>query len=263
MRNHPSTKQILKRITNLEKHLNRLEIVPATSHLRTAVLLPLLSKSLTLARAICVLVDAGYPAEAFAMSRTLLEILFYIRYITNKSTEQRAEQYVKYDARVRVEWMKIVQKFFPHKVSELSPLDAFTIKTAKEFKSKGNWTGIHGQINMMATEEDDRQLDEHRKGTRNDFDYEGFYFWTSQFVHATVAGIEGHSSKPGQVFKVRIRKDLDQLCAADALFVTVVTICKVFVFACRSMNEDQPDALQELYKMIRKFYRRSGRTVGR
>lgn len=148
MRDHPSTKEILKRIVKLERHLNGLKVVPATHRLRSLVVLPLLSKALTLGRAICVLIDAGFPAEAFATSRTLLEILFSVRYITNKFTEQRAEKYIKYEARVKMEWMKIAQKH-----------------------------------------------------------------------------------------------------------------CKVFVYACRAMNEAQPNAIQELYKMIRKFYRNNGKKV--
>jgi uncharacterized protein DUF5677 len=263
MRDHPSTKQIVKRIANLESYLNKLKVVPATQRLRSAVVLPLLSKALTLGRAICVLIDAGYPAEAFAISRTLLEILFSLRYITNKFTEQRAEKYVKYHARVKVEWMKITQKHFPEKAAKLPPLDPATVEIAKEFSNKSNWTGVRGQIKMMAIEEDDRELDEQGKGFRNEFDYDGFYFWTSQYVHATVAAIDGHACKRGEVFKVRIRKHLEKDCAADALFITAVSLCKVFVYACRSMNEAQPNAIQELYKMIRKFYRNSGRKISR
>ena len=263
MRNHPSTKEILKRIVELERHLNGLKVIPATHRLRSLVVLPLLSKALTLGRAICALIDAGFPAEAFATSRTLLEILFSVRYITNKLTEQRAEKYIKYQARVKMEWMKIAQKHFPEKAANLTALDTATLEIAKEFASKGNWTGVRGQIKMMAIEEDDHEFDERGKGFRNEFDYDGLYFWTSQYVHATVAGIDGHVSKRGEVFKVRIRKHLEKDCAADALFITAVSLCKVFVYACRSMNEAQPNAIQELYKMIRKFYRNSGRKISR
>jgi len=257
MRDHPGTKQIVNRITKLERYLNGLKMVPATHRLRSAVILPLLSKALTVSRAICVLIDAGYPAEAFAMSRTLLEILFSLRYITNKSTEQRAQQYVKFHARVKTEWMKIAQKHFPDKAAKLPALDPVTTEVAKEFRGKGNWTGMCGQIKMMAIEEDDRELDKHGKGYRNEFDYDGLYFWTSQYVHVTVPALDGHASKRGEVFKVRVRKNLENSCGADALFITAVSLCKCFVYACRSMNEPQPAAIHELYRMIREFHRRS------
>ena len=77
------------------------------------MLLPLLSKALTVSRAICVLVDEGFPAEAYAMSRILLEILFSVQYITNKDTQERAQKYLKYVAKFMVEWSRVLQKTLP------------------------------------------------------------------------------------------------------------------------------------------------------
>lgn len=253
MRSHPSTKQILKRIKKLERLLNNLKMVPATHRRRSFVILPLLSKALTVSRAICVLVDAGFPAEAFATSRTLLEILFSLRYITNKFTEERAEQYLKYQARVQLEWLNITQKHLPTVAAQLRGLDPSMRAIADEFKSRGNWTGNHAQTWVMATEEDTFELDEHGKGIKDEFDYDGLYFWTSQYVHATVAGIYGHTIKRGEVFKIRARNQEEKDCAGHALFVTVSTLCKIFIRACRSMNEPQPEAIHELYRMIGKF----------
>ena len=219
------------------------------------VILPLLSKALTVSRAICALVDAGFPAEAFATSRTLLEILFSLRYITNKFTEERANKYLKYQARVQLEWIKITQKHMPKLAAKLRAPNASTRAIAAEFKSRGNWTGEHAQTWMMATEEDTFELDEHGKGIKDEFDYDGYYFWTSQYVHATVAGIYGHTIRLGEVFRVRARNREENDCADFALFVTVGTLCKIFIRACRAMNEAQPEASNELYKMMRKFYR--------
>lgn len=101
MPKHPSAKRVLKEIKRLERHLNKLEMIPATHRYRNAVILALLSKMLTVGRAICVLIDSEFPAEALAMSRTLVEIYFCLRYIGNKDTEERAKTYVKYHARVR------------------------------------------------------------------------------------------------------------------------------------------------------------------
>lgn len=253
MRSHPSTKQILKRIQKLERHLNKLKMVPATHRRRSFVILPLLSKALTVGRAICVLVDAGFPAEAFATSRTLFDILFSLRYITNKFTEERAGKYLKYQARVNLEWMTIAKKHLPKTASRMRALDPFALKIAGEFKSKGNWTGERAQTWVMATEEDTFELDAHGKGIKDEFDYDGYYFWTSQYVHATVAGIYGHTVKRGEVFKVRARSQEENDCAAYALLVTVNTLCKIFIRSCRAMNEAQPEAIHELYKMIGKF----------
>jgi len=139
--------------------------------------------------------------------------------------------------------------------AKLRPLDPSARAIANEFKNRGSWTGEHGQTWVMATEEDTFELDVHGKGIKDEFDYDGFYFWTSQYVHATVAGIYGHTIKRGEVFKIRARDHEEKDCAGYALFVTVGTLCKIFIRACRSINEEQPEAIGELYKMIPKFFR--------
>jgi len=153
MSTYPTTKQILREIQTLELHLNKLKLVPATQMYRSIVLLALLSKELTVSRAICVLIDAGFPAEAFAMSRTLIEIFFYVRYISNKHTETRAETYANYAQRIRLEWKNIIQKHYPKTPAHLLNLDAKVLDTVKDFKNKACWTG-HGQAKLMALEED-------------------------------------------------------------------------------------------------------------
>src|SRR5260221_6348559 len=136
MSTHPSTKQIVKRIAELEIHLNNLKMVPATHRRRSFVILPLVSKALTVSRAICALVDAGFPAEAFATSRTLLEILFSLRYITNKLTEERANKYLKYQARVQLEWSKIIQTHMPKLAAKLRAPDPSTRAMDADVKSR-------------------------------------------------------------------------------------------------------------------------------
>jgi uncharacterized protein DUF5677 len=252
----PTTKRVLKEIKRLERHLNGLKMIPATRCYRTAVILPLLSKALTVGRAVCVLIDGGFPAEAFATSRTLIEIFFYMRYITNKDTEKRARKYVKYYARVRVEWRNIIEKYFPKRLPHLRTLDTSVLKVAKEFKSKAHWTGERGQAKLMALEEDTVEVDELGQPFKTEFDYETLYFWTSHYVHATIEGIRGHACAPGEIFKVRAQSWEDKERGEDALFNTVVFLDKIFIHACRSMNEDQPAALQDLFKMISKFKRK-------
>ncbi len=256
MRSGVNTKSVLKEIRKLERHLNKQGIIPATHSFRTAVILPLLSKSLTLGRAICALIDAGFPAEAFAMSRTLIEIFFCVRYITNKDTENRARTYVKYHARVRLEWKSIIEKYLPNSAPNLRTLDPLVLETAKEFKNKAHWTGGGGQAKLMALEEDTVEVDELGQPFKSEFDYEALYFWTSHYVHATVEGIHGHSCAPGEIFKVRARSWEDKECGDHALLNTLVFLCKMFIHACRSMNEEQPPALQDLSIMISRFDRK-------
>ena len=217
--------------------------------------MPLLSKTLTVGRAICLLVDGGFAAEAFATSRTLIEIFLTVRYITNKDTEKRAERYVKYHARVRVEWKKIIEEHMPLTAKGLKAIDPDVIEKAREFKSRGHWAEEGVRAKMMAVEEDTRETDKEGKGINSKFDYDALYFWTSQYVHATVDGIGGHACGPGEIFRIRARYADEKDLGNSALFNTAVFTCKIFVHALRCMNEVQPRALDDLFKMIRKVAR--------
>ena len=86
---YPNHRQVLVQITRLEKFINDWEMLPATADVRNRVFLALLSKALTVGRAICALVKDGFPAEAFGLSRTLIEIFFSVRYMSNNDTEAR------------------------------------------------------------------------------------------------------------------------------------------------------------------------------
>jgi len=246
--------EVVSHIQRLETYLNNMEMVPAVRRYRNAVLLPLLSKALTVGRAICALVEAGFPAEAFAMSRTLIEIYFCVRYIGNKDTESRAETYVKYHARVRKEWQTIILKFYPSRPVSSLTLDPGLEKIAKEFKNKAQWTGHGGQAKLMALEEDTFEMDDQGRPATSDFDYDALYFWTSHYVHATVAGIDAHACEAGDVFKVRDRAWADDPRGDDAIFNTLVFISKTFIAAFRAMREEQPEAiLKSMNKLIFRF----------
>jgi hypothetical protein len=127
------------------------------------------------------------------------------------------------------------------------------LDVAKEFKSKAHWTGSGGQAKLMALEEDTVEVNEQGQPFKSEFDYDALYFWTSHFVHVSVVGIEGHASSPGEVFKVRARGWADADREKDSLFNIAVFLCKTFVCALRAMNEEQPEALEKLHKLISKF----------
>jgi hypothetical protein len=111
----------------------------------------------------------------------------------------------------------------------------------------------------MARDENAVEFDKFGKGITIEFEYEALYFWTSQYVHATVVAIWGHAAHPGEVFKVRADPDEDSGLDASALRNVIVSLCQLFIYACRAMNEDQPKAIHELFEMITRTARRKKR----
>ena len=253
---YPTQRQVLVQIARLEKFINDWRMIPATAVVRNRVSLALFSKALTVARAICVLVKAGFPAEAFGTSRTLLDIYFSVRYMSNKDTEARATTFVEYAARIQKEWVSLNAKYFPDRTLELSRPHDEAMKIAEKFQSRHQWTPHGGQAKFMALEPDGFEVNELGLPITGEFDYDVFYFWTSHYVHVTIPALAGHFGEAGEVFRVRSRSSSEKDYSRLALFNTVTLLAKIAIQACRGMHEEQPEAiLQDMFKMMPKFVR--------
>lgn len=248
----PGVTDVLRQIESLEKYIDGLEMIPATKFLRSAVLLAILSKALTVGRAVCVLAEAGYPAEAFGLTRTLVEVFLTVRYICNKDTEERARTYAEYFSKVHAEWGDLNEKYYPDRKLKPPPFHEEAMKVADRFKSKHAWTGVGGQTRMMAFEEDAADPDDKGEPSKAEFDCEVIYFWTSHFVHATVFALEGHAMSPGEVFRVR-GGNVKQRLANNALFNTLAFILRTFLCALRAMQENQPSVLEDVHQLMRTY----------
>jgi len=249
---YPTQREVLNQLKKLEQFINDWKMIPATGALRNQVLLALLSKALTVGRATCALVKSGFPAEGFGLSRTLIDIFFSVRYISNNDTEERATTFVDYRARVRKEFLDVHNKFFPNKqLDAANTLGMETVQIAEKFKSKGHWTGHGGQAKLMALEPDENEKNELGEPLTGAIDYDAYYFWTSHFVHGTIKALDAHGVVPGDVFKVRCNPARDSEYGRLALFNVLVYLNKTFIHACRAMQEEQPEKiLQSMFKMM-------------
>ncbi len=248
------TAHVLRLITKLEKQLNGLEIIPATSSYRTSVILALLSKSLTVSRATCALIAAGFPAEAFGLTRTLIDIYFAVRYIAVKDTEKRAKKYVDYRERVRKEHQNLAIKYLPNISPEDIALDEEVLKKAALFTSKHKWSGL--DTRKMAEQEDTFEKNAQGLPLTAEFDYDVEYFRTSQYVHCSVIGIHGHACVPGRPFTVRAGNWAEPRHGNKALVNISVYVGKIFVTAFRAIKLDQPTAVLELHEVTKRYVRR-------
>jgi hypothetical protein len=257
---YPTHREVLEQIQKLEQFINDWKMIPATGALRNQVLLALLSKALTVSRATCVLVESDFPAEAFGPSRTLIDIFFSVRYISNNQTEARATTFVEYRDKVRKEFLDVHNKFFPNKhMDAASALGPEAVQIAGKFKSRGHWTAHGGQAKLMALEPDENEKDELGEPLTGAVDYDAFYFWTSRFVHGTIKALDAHGITPGDVFSVRCNPERDSGYCRLALFNVLVYLNKTFIHACRAMREEQPDSiLQDLFTLMKRCERQSG-----
>jgi len=230
-------------IERLEEYINNSEFIPAVRFFRSIIILGLISKALTVSRAVCVLVEAGFPGEAFGMSRTLIDIFLTIRYISNRDTEVRAKQFAEFYAKDHEGWTKVIQKFYPAMTIPGGEFHENSLEIAKGYKSAHQWTGLGDQTKQMALEKDSYEFRPTGDPLNCEFDYEAIYKWTSFFVHATVSSLESHLTEAAEPFRVRARIGLEQGRGETALFNVLAYLSKSFVCAFRAMRQEQPEEI--------------------
>jgi hypothetical protein len=239
----------LESIEKLERYIDDADFVPATQQHRGQMILALFSKALTVGRAICALVRAGFGEEAFGMSRTLFDIYFDVRYISNKNTESRAEKFAMFFTKDIEGWRRIVPRYYPQITMPEAAETKEILQIAENYSNPHDWSGEPHKTRSLAEEPDAYEFDSTGKPTTALFDYEVFYKFTSHFVHSTVCALESHITERGDTFKIRARwKPYSTRKGRLAVFNVLAMISKIFICGFRAMNYEQPEEiLQEMH----------------
>jgi hypothetical protein len=268
----PKVRQVTRVLNKITRYLDQQWICPRKGIYLDATVLTLLSKSLALARSTGCLVQNGFHEEAFASSRTLLELALNLRYITNGANpELRAKRYIHFVAKIKMEFgaraielLSWTQKTLRETAASYKEFQVLKRKYPKQGwlqasrkHAKGIWT--------MAMEPDRFEkvavVDGKGKPVLNkrgkpkmkpftwEFDYRIIYFWTSQFVHVTVDSLDNHAATPDKTFKVYNSQTGTPVRNADigttALFNTMVTMHKILIAAFRSIGHEFPEELSK------------------
>ncbi len=236
----------MESIEKLERHIDDAGFVPATQQHRGQIILALFSKALTVGRAICALVRAGFGEEAFGLSRTLFDIYFDVRYISNKDTEPRAEKFAMFFTKDIEGWRKIVPRYYPQiKMVETEGTKEI-LQIAENYSNPHEWSGEPYKTRSLAQEPDTYEFDSTGEPTTALFDYEVFYKFTSHFVHSTVCALESHITARGDIFTIRARwKPYSNRKAHLAVFNVLTMISKIFICGYRALGYDQPEEILE------------------
>jgi len=211
------------------------EIVPRGASVQDRVILALISKALRVSEGILVLVRAGFGAEAFGLSRTVVEIALTVRYICNDAGVDRADRFTDYIAKDTAVWHEIFEKFYPQNRVLVNPPDPEILERARAFKNPHSWSGV--TLRCIATEDDLFEVDSEGNPVRWEFDYEAVYKWASHYVHGTALSIGGHAGDWGHVYHVR-RGDPseDERLGQTTLVNIVIYLSKICVCAFRDLG---------------------------
>ena len=259
----PTHKREMKRmIRKTRAFFNRSRFYPRGHVFLDKVVLAHVSKALSTSDAIMCLVDADLPEEAFGLSRTLVEVAFNLRYITNKHSEQRAKRFVDYYARWKMELVRRTLKHMytldakgvrvpMHTKSELRRLIRGypkLLSLARKYPNRNSWTetrnrkASRGGAWKMAVEPDSYETLE---GVPHkwEFDYDWIYFWTSQYVHGTVVSLDSHATLPLEPAVMTSAPGGGRHTAGLAVFNTGIYLHKILVMAFRSLGQPYDETL--------------------
>jgi hypothetical protein len=227
------------------------------------VVLAHVSKSLNVAQGVMALIDAGLPEEAFGLSRTMLEIALNLRFITNRYSEQRAKRFVHYFSCWKMELVRRTLKHFylmdpdgkfildakGNKIPQYTKAQLRNLirdyrklaKVARKYPNRTSWSETRNRKSKggawMMAKEPDRYESVNGVPLRWEFDYDWTYFWTSQYVHATVVSMEpAHATRPRDPFVVHKPFQNNQSNADMAVFNTAVQLNKILLMAFRVLG---------------------------
>jgi hypothetical protein len=236
-------------LTATTAYLDELEIYPRSRGIfLDAVLLAILSKSLRVADAVCLLVECGFHSEAFGLSRTMLELALFARYISNKDSFSRSEIFAKYFAKDLEGWTKLISKYYPNAVARFHPNHNKLLEIAKQFKDPHRWSGK--SVRDLAIEEDTFETLPNGQPFRWEFDYEVVYKWTSHYVHGTVVAVDEHATAPRQPFRVKKPANLGK--ADMALFNSALYLYRAVIATFRAVNHEASQAIIDRFEAVLK-----------
>lgn len=270
-------REMRRLILKIEAFFNKERYYPRGHLYLDKVVLAHVSKGLNVAKAVMQLVDAGLPEEAFGLSRTLLEVALNLRFITNRNSERRAQRFAQYWGRWHMELIKRTLKHFytidaegkrvpKYSKAELSKMMGDytrSMKLARKYPRGTSWLDAPRRkskkarvgrktrgrgVWMIANEPDKYEQVEGMPLTWN-FDYDWIYFWTSQYVHASVVSMLSHAAAPGEPFSIDAAptRDVENI----AVFNVGAYLVKILIMAFRAIGHTfDSDLADQLWKLL-------------
>ena len=248
-------RSVLNVIRGIERQLDRRRVYPPSNTYADVVLLALLAKTLRVARAVCYLVEKGYADEAFGLGRTLIDIHLTARYISNKNSDERAEQYAKFTYKEKESWLKVIEKYYSGS-SILDPSNTAQKQVLKEAKAYPNpnwWTGKGSHTRDLALEEDTQEIDSSGNPISCEFDYRVIYRWTSHYVHCSASTLHAYVPTRFGVFRSvpgRRPHRVDRLAIFNAMIYTAKTAITVLRYLGTPLSSRTDNRLKLLLKQL-------------
>ncbi len=250
-------------VSKLEKIVSRAAIYPRNANKVAfdSMALQSISKGFALARAILLLIERGFPDEAYGLSRSLVECNVGLRYITAVPDEQekRTREFIYYDETEQNYWLGQARQHLsdPTQRQEIESSSLAKELDAKQLDPKDafrHWSSDRAFVRETMLR--DHPLD----GTTNplrqrNMAYAVDYHAPSAYVHCSQRGLNNYFHDPAWVYAVEKRRStLVNDTAPKALFIACQYLHSILCYAFLGLNLDRPPEIDKLFaKMIARF----------
>lgn len=172
----------------LQKAFRDAEIYVSASEATSIVPFCHLSKAFQVHAAVLVLCEAGFGAEAYALSRSILEMSMSLRWITNKDQVKRADSFAYFEAKRKQYVAQIHAKYNP--TSQVSAdiiqfVETLYKRYAEKYASFKFWSNVPNNLKDMAAEQELLYPTQEPPYDNDLWHYEVPYSLTSDYVHCT------------------------------------------------------------------------------
>jgi hypothetical protein len=261
--NRSEIKKVDAYVKCVEKYLNRMRICPRAPfrYPFDIVGVGTLSKVFALSKACLALLSSGFPDEAFALSRSIVEAATNLRYLTADPDlrDQRARDFVKYAKADKSFWAHYALEQFAGKKEEREIREyAKSQEIVPETKAaRRHWSGLNGF--MWDVMNIDHPLDgpvtpKHKKAA-----YAADYFHASSFVHCSLTAIDNYYVEDGDPVRIACSSGLHET-DQPTLFIVSIYLHAASAYTLFGMGVDRParldSAFQQTLKSLRPVARR-------
>jgi hypothetical protein len=246
-------------VAKLEKIVSDLELFPrdANKVAFDSMALQTISKGFGLARASLLLIEKGFPDEAYGLSRSLVECAVGLRYITADPAKQEepTKEFIYYDQTERNYWLDQARQHLsdPALRQEIESSQIAQELDAKQLDPKDafrHWSSHRAFIWEVMTE--DHPLD----GTTNTLQQRKMafavdYHAPSQYVHCSQRGLNNYFHDPAWVYAVDKRRgSVVDRTAPKTLYLLCQYLHHILCYAFFGLNVDRPQHINKLFAQV-------------
>lgn len=223
-----------------------------------SVALAIISKTFALSRAVLLLIENGFPDEAYGLSRSLVECSGALRYMTAVPGEQdeRVMEFIVFGEKDKRYWLEQCRMHITDPVKLKGVEDyAAQIKLDTRFPNPkaalGHWSSFGTGFVWAVAQIDHPQDADTYKLERRKAQYAADYHATSQYVHCSERGTANYFHDPARIYTVPAHGAVVvDNTAPKALFVVCVHLHLVVRHALFGLKTDPPKEVDRLFTKV-------------